>query len=34
MILALGCALASLRAWLKNLHLILDLHLAFYFAFA
>ncbi|MGO1392003.1 CPBP family glutamic-type intramembrane protease [Agrococcus casei] len=33
-ILALGLVLASLRAWLKSLHLILALHLSFYFAFA
>lgn len=33
-ILALGFALASLRVWLKSLHLILALHLSFYFAFA
>lgn len=32
--LALGLVLASLRAWLKTLHLILALHLAFYFIFA
>lgn len=33
-ILALGVALASLRVWLKSLHLILALHLSFYFVFA
>lgn len=33
-ILALGFALASLRVWLKSLHLILALHLSFYFVFA
>lgn len=32
--LALGLILASLRAWLKTLHLILALHLTFYFIFA
>lgn len=32
--LALGLVLASLRTWLKTLHLILALHLAFYFIFA
>ena len=32
--LALGLVLALLRAWLKTLHLILGLHLAFYFLFA
>lgn len=32
-ILALGLALASLRVWLKSLHLILALHLSFYFIF-
>lgn len=33
-ILALGFVLASLRIWLGSLHLILALHLAFYFVFA
>lgn len=33
-ILLLGFVLASLRAWLKSLHLILALHLSFYFLFA
>lgn len=33
-ILLLGFVLASLRAWLKTLHLILALHLSFYFLFA
>lgn len=33
-ILALGLALASLRVWLTTLHLILALHLAFYFILA
>ncbi|MGO3661022.1 hypothetical protein [Microbacterium gubbeenense] len=33
-ILGLGLALASLRSWLKTLHLILALHLSFYFLFA
>ncbi|WP_155838591.1 hypothetical protein [Arthrobacter castelli] len=33
-ILALGFALATLRIWLKTLHLILALHLAFYFVVA
>ena len=33
-ILALGVTLASLRVWLKTLHLILALHLSFYFLFA
>lgn len=33
-ILVLGFALASLRVWLKSLHLILALHLSFYFLFA
>ena len=33
-ILVLGLALASLRAWLKTLHLVLALHLSFYFLFA
>jgi len=33
-ILALGFGLASLRVWLKSLHLILALHLSFYFVFA
>ena len=33
-ILVLGLVLASLRAWLKTLHLILALHLSFYFLFA
>lgn len=33
-ILALGFALASLRVWLRSLHLILALHLSFYFLFA
>lgn len=33
-ILALGFALASLRVWLRSLHLVLALHLSFYFAFA
>lgn len=33
-ILVLGLALASLRVWLKSLHLILALHLSFYFLFA
>lgn len=33
-ILALGFVLAFLRVWLKTLHLILALHLAFYFIFA
>ena len=32
--LALGLVLASLRAWLKTLHVILALHLSFYFIFA
>ena len=32
--LALGLILASLRVWLKTLHLILALHLTFYFIFA
>lgn len=32
--LALGLVLATLRAWLKTLHLILALHLSFYFIFA
>lgn len=32
--LALGLVLASLRTWLKTLHLILALHLTFYFIFA
>ena len=33
-ILALGLVLASLRVWLGTLHLILALHLTFYFVFA
>ncbi|MFV0453346.1 MAG: hypothetical protein ACK5LS_14100 [Propioniciclava sp.] len=33
-ILGLGFALASLRVWLKSLHVILALHLSFYFVFA
>lgn len=33
-ILALGFVLASLRVWLTSLHLILALHLSFYFVFA
>ncbi len=33
-ILALGFVLASLRVWLGTLHLILALHLGFYFIFA
>jgi len=33
-IFALGLSLASLRAWLKPLHLILALHLTFYFIVA
>ena len=33
-ILALGFILASLRVWLGSLHLILALHLTFYFVFA
>lgn len=33
-ILMLGLVLASLRVWLRTLHLILALHLAFYFVFA
>lgn len=33
-ILALGFALAALRVWLRSLHLLLALHLAFYFVFA
>ncbi len=32
--LALGLVLASLRVWLETLHLILALHLTFYFIFA
>lgn len=32
--LVLGLVLASLRAWLQTLHLILAVHLAFYFIFA
>lgn len=32
-ILALGFVLASLRVWLRSLHLILALHLSFYFVF-
>lgn len=33
-ILALGFVLASLRVWLRSLHLMLALHLSFYFIFA
>lgn len=33
-ILALGFILASLRAWLRSLHLLLAVHLSFYFVFA
>lgn len=33
-ILVLGLVLSSLRIWFKTLHLILALHLAFYFIFA
>ncbi|MFE4469042.1 hypothetical protein ACFRFH_09495 [Leifsonia sp. NPDC056824] len=33
-ILALGFTMASLRVWLRSIHLILALHLTFYFVFA